>query len=418
MSNLPLDGLTVCLVGIYYPPEVTGIAPYNAAFAEALLGAGAAVHVITGVPHFPMWRTQAPYDRGMRHDHHEGRLRISRRRHWVPSKATLGGRAVLEATFLAHALPTVMRSRADVIVAVTPSLSGLGAAHVGRRRRKVGVILQDVTGSGALQTGTAGSRSAQAISVVENNLFRHADRIGVIAPNFVAQLTALGIAEERICLLPNFTHVTPVEVDREEARARLGWRRDTFTVVHTGNMGKKQGLDVALGAARLAEARGMDIAWMFVGDGNQRAPLQAVAHDLDLDSVRFVDPLSDDLYPYALAAADVLLLSEAPGVKEFCLPSKLTSYVVASRPIVAATPVGSATYDIVDAHTIAHLVEPGDAAALLDGVVRISRDEELVGRLVSSARIYGGHTNGRDAAARYVKFAQALAVESGGQGCR
>ena len=310
--NGRLSGVKVALVGIYFPPEMTGIAPYNAALAHALIDAGASVHVITGVPHFPMWRTQEPYNHGMRFDEVSGRLRVSRRRHWVPREASLSGRAVLEATFMANATPTIVRSRSDVVVAVTPSLSGLAAAQLGRRGRPLGVIVQDFTGDGASQTGTAGARASAAITRIEQRLLRRADSVGVISPDLVGRATDAGVAPSKISLVPNFTHIDPVDVTTKQARSVLGWDQEIFTVVHTGNMGLKQGLHQVVDAARQAEQRGELINWVLVGDGNQRRALEEQARGVA--SIRFVDPLPEDQYPYALAAADVLLLKDRKSV--------------------------------------------------------------------------------------------------------
>jgi glycosyltransferase involved in cell wall biosynthesis len=52
--------------------------------------------------------------------------------------------------------------------------------------------------------------------------------------------------------------------------------------------------------------------------------------------VRFVDLVSSDLYPTVLAAADVVLVNERPTVREMSMPSKITSYLAAGRPVVGA----------------------------------------------------------------------------------
>ena len=113
-----LSGITVLLVCIYYPPEVSGIAPYAAAIAHAALEAGASVHVITGVPHFPGRRAWPEYRRGFRWDDTIDGVRVSRRRHSVSRRSGLVGRLMQELTFGLHALPTIARSHADVIVAL------------------------------------------------------------------------------------------------------------------------------------------------------------------------------------------------------------------------------------------------------------------------------------------------------------
>jgi colanic acid biosynthesis glycosyl transferase WcaI len=396
----------VGVVGIYYPPELTGIAPYNAGLAEALIEAGASVHVITGVPHFPMWKTQAPFNSGLRFEDVTDHLRVSRRRHWVPREASLLGRAMLESTFFFHATPTVVMSRADVIVAVTPSLSGLAAAELGRRRRPLGVIVQDLIGGGAAQTGTTGSRAANAINRIERRLLRRADQVGVISPDFVGQMIDAGVRADRISVVPNFTHINPVEVTAKAAKSVLGWDPDIFTVVHTGNMGLKQGLHHVIDAAREAEVRGDSINWMLVGDGNQRHALEERARGVT--SVRFVDPLPEATYPFALAAADVLLLNESPGVVEFCLPSKLTSYVVSGRPILAATEPTSVTYRTVSRNGLADLVLPGDPIALLDGLERLRAQPDLVEQLLKAAASYASSNSPADAAERYVEFVRKM----------
>jgi len=48
-----LAGVRVLVASINYPPEVTGIAPYTEAIAQAAAEAGATVRVVTGFPHFP-----------------------------------------------------------------------------------------------------------------------------------------------------------------------------------------------------------------------------------------------------------------------------------------------------------------------------------------------------------------------------
>ena len=69
-----------------------------------------------------------------------------------------------------------------------------------------------------------------------------------------------------------------------------------------------------------------------------------------------------------LAAADVLLLHERPGVVELCVPSKLTSYFAAGRPVLAGTNVRSAAAHEVEVSGAGTVVEPGDPAVLLAGL--------------------------------------------------
>src|SRR5699024_3086421 len=104
-------------------------------------------------------------------------------------------------------------------------------------------------------------------------------------------------------------------------------------ILHAGNMGRKQGL---ANVVRAASVVGPDEPLVFVllGDGSERTALEALAEGSN--KIRFVSSLHQDEFPLALAAADALLVNELPGVKEMALPSKLTSYFAAGRPIIAA----------------------------------------------------------------------------------
>ena len=400
--------VSICLVGINLAPETTGIAPYTTAMATTLAEAGASVHVVTGIPHYPQWAvSDARYRSGRVWREEFDGIRVTRCRHHVPARPDLVGRARLEGSFLARARGIVRNDRSDIVIAVTPSLSGLAAAVSGRRGRPLGALVQDLTGNAAGQSGTTSGRVGQTIGRAEYSLLRQCDQVGVITPRFAEVIGQNGVDPARIVDLPNFTHIAPVSASIAQARQRLGWSEDRFTVIHTGNMGRKQGLETVVGAAQEAHRSGLPIDFVLVGDGNQRQELEQAGQGTP--NLRFVDPLDMDDYPYALAAADVLLLNERSGVREMSLPSKLTSYSVAGRPIVAAVEPGGITHEVLAADHSAHFVDPGDAALLLAAVDQLRRSDSLRGEFAAKAKQLHDDRYGKVAAqARYRDFARRL----------
>ncbi|ROS22977.1 glycosyltransferase involved in cell wall biosynthesis [Cellulomonas sp. PhB150] len=403
-----LRGARVTVVGINYAPESTGIAPYTTAMARALRDAGALVRVVTGVPHYPQWEVTDPrYRSGRRwHENVDG-IDVLRVAHHVPPTADLGGRARMEATFLRNALPAVRGSGADAVVAVTPSLAGLAAGVLGSRGAPLGVVVQDLTGAGAGESGTTGRAAARAITSGELWGLRRARLVGVIAPRFGELLVEAGVDADRVVDVPNFTHITASTATRDEARQVLGWSTDEVIALHTGNMGMKQGLEVLVDAGRLAGEDGGCVRVVLVGDGNQRDRLVQLAHGLA--RVTILEPLDDERYGLALAAADVLLLNEKPGVREMSLPSKLTSYVATGRPIVAAVEPGGISHALLTQHGAAELVGAGDAAGVLAAVHRVSSDPARAGALVAAGSRMGAALWSAPAAeARYRAFVARL----------
>ncbi|WP_258724179.1 glycosyltransferase family 4 protein [Cellulomonas sp. NS3] len=403
-----VSGLGVCIVGMHYAPETTGNAPYTTAMANALHAAGADVHVITGVPHYPQWAVlDDRYRRGLSWQEELDGVRVHRYRHAVPSTPDLLGRSRMELSFGALAAAAVARDRSDVIIAVTPMLSGLTAAVIGRHGRPVGVLVQDLTGNGATQSGAAGRTVARAVGSAEYALLRQADRVGVIAPRFAEILVGEGIRRERIADLPNFTHIEPQRISRGAAREALGWPRSRALALHTGNIGMKQGLETVVEAARLSSQSADPVDFMIVGDGNQRARLEDLGSGID--ALHFVDPLDAANYPYALAAADVLVLNERPGMVEMSLPSKLTSYVASQRPIVAAVEPTSITAEVLRHSGAAHIVAAGDPAGLLRATREVIGDPQLRARLVNAGmQLLESTYSAARAYERYRAFAASL----------
>jgi glycosyltransferase involved in cell wall biosynthesis len=231
--------------------------------------------------------------------------------------------------------------------------------------------------------------------------------VAVITPRFGEILQQQGVDPSRVVVAPNFTHIAPAHLDREEARRLLGWSADVLRVVHTGNIGMKQGLEGVVEAARRADALDLPLEFVLVGDGNQREAVRAQA--AGTERLVMVPPVDAELYPVVLAAADVLLLHERPGVREMSLPSKLTSYAVSGRPILAACEPGGISHQVLCDARAALVVPPGDPRALVDGALELGRDEALRGELVSAARRLAAEQYGAEAAAgRYVALVPEL----------
>jgi glycosyltransferase involved in cell wall biosynthesis len=299
------------------------------------------------------------------------------------------GRALYDGTFLAQALSTVVRPRADAVLAVIPNLtSGVAAAlHASRLGVPFGVLVQDLTGSATTQSGLpGGQKAAGPVRAVEAWILRRAARVAVISEAFRAPAEEAGARPERIVTLPNWSHVRLPSGDRADVRRRMGWPEDVDVVLHAGNMGFKQYLDNVLHAARLSSSHDRPMHFVFMGDGSQRARLESEAQGMA--NVQFLGLQPADDFMDILGAADVLLLNERATVRNMSLPSKITSYFCAGRPVVAAVPPdGSTAHELVRSGG-AHLVAPENPEALLDGLAAVVIDSGLSADLVRSARAY------------------------------
>lgn len=410
--------LDVLVLGMHYPPEHTGNAPYTAGMVAALTAAGHRVRVVTGFPHYPQWAVHDGYT-GLRRHERDGNARITRVRHPVPRTPSAARRAMMDATFAVHAA-TIGRQgvrRPDVVVAVSPVLLTVlaGLRWKKRGRTALGVVTQDLYSRALTETGIASAGAGRAAAKLEGWLLAQADGVAVVHEQFADGLSSLGVDRDRVTVIRNWSHVEAGAGERTATRGSLGWGDDEIVVLHAGNMGLKQGLENVVDTARLADERSADVRFVLMGDGNQRAALEE--RGAGVKHLQFLDPLPGDRFPDALAAADVLLVNEATTVAEMSVPSKLTSYFTAGRPVVAASWERSAASAELRRSGAGVRVDPGIPGDLLSAVQKLTDDPAHADVLGEAGRTYATAHLGAAAAYRdYQRWVENLAVSRSAQG--
>ena len=271
--------LRVLIVGINYAPEHTGIAPYTTAFAEFLASHGHDVDVWAGVPSYPSWRVPADYKWSWRRTSTENDVLVRRLRSFVPRSQNALSRGLYELTFALRVRTEKVRHRPDVVVAVVPTLlSAWSAEKIATKHKAPTVVwVQDLMGSAAAESGVAGAgATVKLVSAIERAVLRKASSTVVIGETFVRDVVGLGVEASDVVLVPNWTHVSAPKQDRDSVRERLGWKGE-HVVLHTGNMGRKQALEVVIEAARLCDNHDHKCRFVLMGDGSQRKELERLA---------------------------------------------------------------------------------------------------------------------------------------------
>lgn len=216
-------------------------------------------------------------------------------------------------------------------------------------------------------------------------ILRHPNLVGAIfhSQHTLASYRRLGVPAERMLVAHNGWDPVRLEprLTRREARDRLGLDPDRVTVVYTGRMNRRKGLEVILAAAREAP----EISFVLVGSEGE-GPVEAEARERHNVTVvpwqRFAD-----LTPW-LYAADVLLIPPSlDPLKRHgntVLPLKLFQYLAAGRVILA--PRAPDTAELLTDGVNAALVPPGDVRQVVVTLRRLAADSDLASRLAEGAR--------------------------------
>lgn len=388
------------LFGMNFPPEPTGIAPYAGALALGMSAAGFEVEVHVPHPHYPEWRCYEGYGGWQRAEWFHN-VRVWRTRHYLPSPPRGFKRLVSEIT-LGFRFCIARWKSPDVVIAISPPLFANAftavRARLNPRRPRLILWVQDIYSLGMAETGEGNAFVQLVTRWIEGRVSRAADALVVIHPRFRDFVVEeFGVVASRVTVLPNWAHLPESQTpDKTAARESLGFPTDRSIAIHTGNMGVKQGLENIIDAARTADANAAPVHFVLVGDGGERKKLESYAKGVE--RITFVDPLEHESYRQALAAADVFLVNEKPGVSAMAMPSKLTTYFGAGRPVVAATDALGITASEISAAGAGVVVPAGDPVALLEAVIAVLKDPQMAERYAENGRRYRNAVLGENVA--------------------
>lgn len=386
---------------VSYSPEKTGTGAYTGALAAGLAEHGYRVSANVSQPHYPEWTVREGYSQFTRKELVDG-VAVSRHRHYVPTVPRGLRRLIYELTFGARLVFSRM-GRPRVVIAVSPALFSTAMAilrvRLTSRRTPIIAWVQDIYTLGLSETGEGGDSTLKLTRWVEAKTMRTVDRIVVIHQRFADYvIKEFGVDPEKVTVIRNWTHLEPAQsaVEAKFAKEQLGWPTDVILAVHTGNMGAKQGLENIIDAARHADEHCAPVHFILVGDGGERRKLVELASGVS--RLTFVPPLDAEQYRLALIAADILIVNEKPGVSAMAVPSKLTSYFDAGRPVIAATDPGGITAYEVNSAGAGVVVPAGEPQLLLDAVLAIGADPDRAKEFGLNGVRYRQQVLGQDAA--------------------
>lgn len=134
-----------------------------------------------------------------------------------------------------------------------------------------------------------------------------------------------------------------------------------FVFEYLGSINSHSNVDLIIRS--FAKAQLSDAELRIYGGGNKKEECVQLVKDLELSNVCF-DYVQRDNVPQVQAEASVLVLALSKGNGAFSLPSKVTSYMLSGRPIIASVDVESATTRYINNAGCGIAVPPADEDAL------------------------------------------------------
>jgi glycosyltransferase involved in cell wall biosynthesis len=224
----------------------------------------------------------------------------------------------------------------------------------------------------------------------EDHLPPWADGVTVNTRFSYERCRALGVAPKRMVYVPNGISAAqcqrPSEAQVQALRTSLGLT-DAPTVIYLGTMSRvAHGVGLLLDAFTLLRRQLPTAHLLMVGDGDDRADLQAQAQQLGISEVvHWVGLVPSEDAPLYLALVDCSVdpVYDTPAMRGRS-PLKIVESLAAGVPVVTGD-VGDRREMLADGEA-GVIVKAGDATALAKGIVTLLENHASQERLAAHAR--------------------------------
>jgi len=299
----------------------------------------------------------------------------------VPSTAfersRLGLRALNYVSYIVSSLLAGLTGpRPDLVLCMTdpPMVGDIGLAIAKRFNVPLLVISEDVFPEIATELHRLNNRLLVATLRQMIGLYlKRADRVVAIGDTMRRRLEAKGAPADRIRVIPNWIDTQAITPQpRANPWARLNGLSDKFVVMHSGNVGHAQNLDVLVRSATFLRDLD-DLRIIIVGFGARHGEIVGLAERLDVvDCVRFLPYQSREVLPLSLSAADVHFVGLVQGLSGYVVPSRLYGIMATGRPVIVAAEGESETAHLVERVGCGVVIAPS-RPELLAAVIRDAR---------------------------------------------
>lgn len=407
--------MKLLFLSMHYAPEPCD--SRTSRLARLMAARGHRAQALTSFPNYPHGRVYDGYKQKVRERKTIDGVEVVRVPMFPDHSLSCRRRALSYLSFGASAafLGGLSTRRPDVLWIHHPPLTTALAGWLLATVKRVPYVLEihDLWPETLVSTGMIrAGRITRCIRRVCDFLHSRAAAIVVTSPGMKRNLVGHGTDGDKIRVFPQFADghsFRPVARDLDFGRSH--GLEGRFNVVFAGNIGTAQALDVVLDAAALLRDLGQ-VQFVVLGDGVEKARLEAEARARGLANVRFLGHHPGTEMPAFFAWADALLvhLKDDP-LFAITIPSKTQAYLAAGRPILCG--VAGDAAEVVASAGAGLVFPPQDAVALADSIRRLvampAGAREAMG--AAGAEAAAEHFGQEPLAERYEALFEAILVQ-------
>lgn len=363
-----------------FPPEVNAPASRTFEHCREWVRQGHRVTVVTCAPNFPAGQLLAGYrNKAWQSEVMDG-IRVIRVWSYITANAGFVKRILDYVSFMLSAtIASLFVRKVDAVVGTSPQFFTVWAACAVSKLKRVPWVFElrdfwpeSIRAVGAMRE----SILIRLLHRIEMFLYRDADLIVPVTHAFRDRLVERGIDADKIEVITNGVDLSAFAPQPKDpdVLAKLGFD-GKFVAGYIGTHGLAHGLETLLEAARLlaADARGLDVRLMLLGDGARKKALVEQARAMGLDNVVFVDsvPKRDVAAYWSVLDVTIIHLSRTELFGSV-IPSKLFEAMGMGIPVLHG--VAGESAGIVRSEGVGEVFEAENAPELVDKLIALRND--------------------------------------------
>ena len=374
--------MKIDVVSAVYRPEPIVSSRTSTDLAEQLCEEGDTVRVITTFPNRPAGKLYDGYKRSLRYrDHSFSGYEVFRYFTLISSESSVLSRFLENISFgIASGLAVLFSEKPDVIYGNTWPIFAEGILALACRLRGVPLVtsVQDTYPESLAVQGRLADRTNwlyRLLRWLDKQTKQSCAAVMVISERFKQiYVQDRGIAADKVHLIPNWIDENVVQVNPADNYIRGSHEipDDAFLVVYAGNIGTAAGVETVIRAFEDLTTE-QNIYLLIAGSGSKLFDCRELAGRTDNPRVLFHTPWLDSETSSMLAAASLFILPTIGAQSLASVPSKLISYMLASRPILCcAVPESDIAKTIADA-SCGWAIPPDDPHSIAKEIKMLSK---------------------------------------------
>jgi len=282
----------------------------------------------------------------------------------------------------------------DVIYVNTWPIFAQGIISLVAHLKRVPIVLsvqdlypESLSSQGRIQMGGLVYRF---IIAIDRYIARGCKSIILISDRFARSYMDLrGIPPEKINVIPNWIESRLVQqIPKEKYRLKCSIPKNVFVLVYGGNIGRAAGVENIIEALESVKSD-REIVMIVAGSGTNLEACRVLAKNLSKRRVIFHSPWFEEETSEVLGAADILVLPTSGDQSLASVPSKMITYMLAARPILAVVHGASDTADLIGKTGCGWVVPPDSPEQLARKIEEVSKISNVrLAKMGQSGREY------------------------------